>query len=113
MPLVNELIDIKNAVAGQHKIHIAEAEIYATGTSSQWGSAKGSLGNMKASHSRAPMGNENGDVELPSEIKEVPAEQENTAEKAAASEDKYKVPPDPVENTNQNNSATLKINLSA
>ena len=101
MPLINVGIEIKNALSGKNKIHFAEGEIYATATSSQWGSVK-TMGNVKASQSRAtaPNGDVECKVELPSEIKEVSAEQENNA---ANSEPVLNIAS--AENTNQNNSS--------
>ena len=111
MPLINEGLEIKNVLTGQNKIHIAEAEIYAT-TSSQWGSMKASRDIVQASHSRAAPSKENGEViqksEMPTEIKEVPPEQERNAEKTAATKDD--VPLVPGENTNQNDSSTSTEN---
>ena len=103
MPLINEGIEIKNALSGKNKIHFAEGEIYATTTSSKWGSVK-TMGNVKASQSRGTAPNVNGDVEckveLQSEIKEVSAEQENNAAKPEPALDTASA-----ENTNQNNSS--------
>ena len=102
MPLINEGIEIKNALSGKNKIHFAEGEIYTTTTSSQWGSVK-TMENVKPSQSRAagPNGDVECKVELPSEIKEVSTEQENYAVKSEPALEKIVSE----ENTNQNNSS--------
>ncbi len=120
MPMLNEIIEIRNTLAGKNKIDVVEGEIYAT-ISEHWGSDR-----LKASASNV----RNGDVKTAAakyepkpEIKEVPPEQEA----AAVEETPAVIAADPApaaataeneaagkeeENTNQNNSDPTHAHVS-